>query len=94
MAGCCETCHSYAPPVRISAVTAIDREWFLETLASQNKSVRGLARHMGIDASAMSRMLARIERARKTGEARVVGADAVGREVVLVTASPVIAIIP
>lgn len=38
-------------------MNTIDREWFLDTLAKQNKSVRGLARHMEIDASAVSRML-------------------------------------
>jgi len=38
-------------------VSNIDRDWFLETLSKQDKSVRGLARHMGIDASAASRML-------------------------------------
>lgn len=39
-------------------MSQIDREWFLETLAAKDKSVRGLARHLGIDASAVSRMLA------------------------------------
>lgn len=38
-------------------MTKIDRDWFIDTLADQGKSVRGLARHMGVDASAASRML-------------------------------------
>jgi len=36
----------------------IDRDWFLERLDERRKSVRGLARHLDIDASAVSRMLA------------------------------------
>lgn len=35
----------------------IDRQWFIDRLAAGNKSVRGLARHLDIDASAVSRML-------------------------------------
>lgn len=34
----------------------IDRDWFLKQLEGKHKSVRGLARHMDIDASAVSRM--------------------------------------
>jgi transcriptional regulator with XRE-family HTH domain len=36
---------------------AIDRNYFLEKLRASDKSVRGLARHLNIDASAASRML-------------------------------------
>lgn len=36
---------------------AIDRDWFLQQLEEKHKSVRGLARHLDIDASAVSRML-------------------------------------
>lgn len=36
----------------------IDRDWFLQQLESKHKSVRGLARHLDLDASAVSRMLA------------------------------------
>lgn len=35
----------------------IDRDWFLKKLDEKDKSVRGLARHLDIDASAVSRML-------------------------------------
>lgn len=35
----------------------IDRDWFIQKLDEGRKSVRGLARHMDIDASAVSRML-------------------------------------
>lgn len=37
---------------------SIDRDWFFKTLEANGKSVRGLARHLDIDASAASRMLA------------------------------------
>lgn len=36
--------------------TEIDQKWFLKKLADQRKSVRGLARHLNLDASAVSRM--------------------------------------
>ncbi|MER9628401.1 helix-turn-helix transcriptional regulator [Mesorhizobium sp. M0296] len=36
---------------------AIDKVWFIDKLAETGKSVRGLARHLGVDASAVSRML-------------------------------------
>ncbi|RUX01763.1 MAG: helix-turn-helix transcriptional regulator [Mesorhizobium sp.] len=36
---------------------AIDKQWFIDKLAETGKSVRGLARHLGVDASAVSRML-------------------------------------
>lgn len=36
----------------------INKEWFIQRLDEQRKSVRGLARHLGIDAGAASRMLA------------------------------------
>ena len=36
--------------------STIDRDWFLQQLEEKHKSVRGLARHMDIDASAVSRM--------------------------------------
>ncbi len=35
----------------------VDKKWFLNRLQEQKKSVRGLARHLEIDASAASRML-------------------------------------
>lgn len=35
----------------------IDKQWFMDQLQGQNKSVRGLARYMEIDPSAVSRML-------------------------------------
>lgn len=35
----------------------IDKDWFFQQLEEKNKSVRGLARHLEIDASAVSRML-------------------------------------
>ena len=34
----------------------LDGEWFRRTLREQNKSVRGLARHLDLDGSAVSRM--------------------------------------
>lgn len=37
--------------------TDIDRDWFFSKLSEKNRSVRGLARHLGLDPSAMSRML-------------------------------------
>lgn len=36
----------------------IDRDWFLQQLEEKHKSVRGLARHLDLDASAVSRMFA------------------------------------
>lgn len=35
----------------------IDKKWFLKLLDERQISVRGLARHMDLDASAVSRML-------------------------------------
>ena len=35
----------------------IDKKWFLKLLEERHQSVRGLARHMDLDASAVSRML-------------------------------------
>lgn len=35
----------------------IDRDWFMERLEARNKSVRGLARHLDVAASGISRML-------------------------------------
>lgn len=35
----------------------IDKDWFLDRLADKRESLRGMARHMGLDASAVSRML-------------------------------------
>ncbi|MDO9414605.1 helix-turn-helix domain-containing protein [Pararhizobium sp.] len=35
----------------------IDTDWFHQQLSARNTSVRGLARFMGVDASAVSRML-------------------------------------
>ena len=35
----------------------IDRDWFFQKLEENRKSVRGLARHLEVDASAVSRML-------------------------------------
>lgn len=35
----------------------LDRDWFFQRLEASNKSVRGMARHLGLDPSAMSRML-------------------------------------
>jgi transcriptional regulator with XRE-family HTH domain len=35
----------------------IDKDWFFDRLKEKDKSLRGLARHMGLDASAVSRML-------------------------------------
>lgn len=37
--------------------TMIDRDWFMDRLAARNASVRGLARHVGLDPSAMSRLI-------------------------------------
>ncbi len=48
--------------------TTIDKDWFLRRLGDNNKSVRGLARHLNIDASAASRMLSG-ERRMKMDEA-------------------------
>lgn len=39
------------------ATNAIDREWFVNRLSDKRRSVRGLARHLEVDASAVSRML-------------------------------------
>ncbi|MBA8904892.1 helix-turn-helix domain-containing protein [Aminobacter ciceronei] len=36
----------------------IDKDWFFQQLEKNNRSVRGLARHLEIDPSAVSRMLA------------------------------------
>lgn len=36
--------------------TAVDKQWFLDKLGERKQSVRGLARHLEIDASAVSRM--------------------------------------
>ena len=38
-------------------VKDIDRQWFLNRLQSKQRSARGLARHLEVDASAVSRML-------------------------------------
>lgn len=46
----------------------MDKQWFLDRLAEGNKSLRGMARHLGIDVSAMSRMLSGSRRM-KTEEA-------------------------
>lgn len=46
----------------------IDREWFLQKLGENKKSVRGLARHMQVDPSAVSRMFSG-ERRMKMDEA-------------------------
>lgn len=46
----------------------IDKDWFFRKLEDGNKSVRGLARHMDIDPSAVSRMLSG-ERKMKMDEA-------------------------
>lgn len=35
----------------------VDKDWFMEQLVRQRKSLRGLARHMDLDPSAVSRML-------------------------------------
>lgn len=35
----------------------IDRDWFVNRLSDKRRSVRGLARHLEVDASAVSRML-------------------------------------
>ena len=37
--------------------SVIDRQWFVNRLEGRQKSVRGLARHLAVDASAVSRML-------------------------------------
>ena len=34
----------------------VDKKWFLDKLEERRQSVRGLARHLDIDASAVSRM--------------------------------------
>lgn len=39
------------------AATEVDKDWFLDRLRDQNKSVRSLARHLKIDPSAASRTL-------------------------------------
>lgn len=39
------------------AAQLIDKEWFFGKLQQNNKSVRGLGRHLDLDASAVSRML-------------------------------------
>lgn len=77
MANCCETCNNGGLSTGKFAVNTIDRDWFLDALAKQNKSVRGLARHMEIDASAVSRMFSgkRKMRMDEAGEiARFLGA--------------------
>jgi len=43
---------------KMETAEGIDRNWFLQTLESKQKTVRGLARHLDIDPSAASRMLA------------------------------------
>lgn len=49
----------------------IDKDWFLSVLEERRQSVRGLARHMEIDASAVSRMLSG-ERRMKMEEAATI----------------------
>lgn len=49
----------------------IDKDWFLGRLEENNRSVRGLARHMEIDPSAVSRMLSG-ERRMKMDEANLI----------------------
>lgn len=49
----------------------IDKDWFLNILEERNQSVRGLARHMEIDASAVSRMFSG-ERRMKMEEANLI----------------------
>jgi transcriptional regulator with XRE-family HTH domain len=41
----------------MEAAMAIDTAWFHQQLEKRGSSVRGLARHLGLDASAVSRML-------------------------------------
>lgn len=49
-------------------MSQIDKDWFMQQLQDQKKSVRGMARFMDLDASAVSRMLSG-ERRMKTEEA-------------------------
>lgn len=51
----------------------IDKAWFVDRLARNGKSLRALARHLGVDASSMSRMLAG-KRAMKMSEASDIAA--------------------
>lgn len=39
------------------AKSTIDKQWFLDSLANRDKSLRGLAKHLELDVSAVSRML-------------------------------------
>lgn len=39
------------------AKSSIDKQWFIDTLAGKDKSLRGLAKHLELDVSAVSRML-------------------------------------
>ena len=70
----------------------IDKRWFFKQLEAQRKSVRGLARHLDMDASAVSRMFS--GQRKMPGEATVRCAADVSLDVTLDTASPVIAVIP
>lgn len=49
----------------------IDKQWFMRRLQERNRSVRGLARHLEVNASAMSRML-NGERRMKIEEANLI----------------------
>lgn len=44
----------------------VDRQWFMDKLSDGKKSVRGLARHLSLDPSAVSRMLSGQRRMRMT----------------------------
>lgn len=52
-------------------MATIDKAWFMEQLQNQGKSVRGLARHMDLDPSAVSRMLSGERRMRMEEAAEI-----------------------
>lgn len=55
----------------MSETSAIDKKWFVDSLKRRNRSVRGLARHLDVNVSAMSRMLSG-ERRMKIEEANLI----------------------
>lgn len=81
----------------------VDKKWFMGRLQERGQSVRGLARHMDLDPSAVSRMLSgkrRMQMEEAAAIARFLRAPVsevlshAGLAVDLDTATPVLAIIP
>lgn len=78
-------------------MATVDRDWFFERLRERNRSLRGLARHLGLDPAVVSRMLngkRRMQMTEAAGVATFLGVATsdvlrhVGVEMVLEPASP------